>query len=46
MQGNRFGVHLDGGATVVALGSRPVAEFGPPPAYRKNDLSARRDTIE
>jgi len=46
MRDTRFAGHIEGGATVAALGTIPVGVIGPPPAYRKHDLSAEADTIE
>jgi len=46
MQDKRFAGNLEGGATVAALGTFPVGVIGPPPAHRKQDLSAEADTIE
>jgi hypothetical protein len=46
MQDKRFAGDLEGGATVAALGTEPVAVIGPPPAHRKEGLSAWADTTE
>ena len=44
---NRFAGDLFGDATVAPLGTFPVGEFGPSPAYTDNMmLSPSRDTLE
>jgi len=47
MSVTRFAENLDGGATVAALGTFPVAVIGPPPAHWKQGLSkSKSDTTE